>query len=49
MIDTHCHLLGDGLRDRLDAVLADSRAVGAGGFITGSEIVVDGGYHAMTI
>ena len=21
----------------------------AGGFITGSEIVVDGGYHAMTI
>jgi len=22
---------------------------GAGGFITGSEIVVDGGYHAMTI
>ena len=22
---------------------------GAGGFITGAEIVVDGGYHAMTI
>ena len=21
----------------------------AGGFITGSEIIVDGGYHAMTI
>ena len=34
MIDTHCHLLYDGIRERLDRVLADARAGGVGGFIT---------------
>lgn len=34
MIDTHCHLLYDGIRERLDAVLAEARSVGVGGFIT---------------
>jgi TatD DNase family protein len=41
VIDTHCHLLGDGLRERLDTVLAESRAVGAGGFITISTTSAD--------
>jgi TatD DNase family protein len=34
LIDTHCHLLYPGLRERLDAVLGDARSVGVGGFIT---------------
>ncbi len=34
MIDTHCHLLYDGLHERLEQVLRDARAVGVGGFVT---------------
>ncbi len=34
MIDTHCHLLYDGIHERLDRVLAEARAAGVHGFIT---------------
>ena len=34
MIDTHCHLLSDGLRERLDGVLGSARTAGVSGFIT---------------
>lgn len=34
MIDTHCHLLGDGLRDRTPAVLAEARSAGVDAVIT---------------
>lgn len=34
MIDTHCHLLYDGLREHLPAVLARARSAGVSGFIT---------------
>ena len=34
MIDTHCHLLYPGLRERLDEVLGSARSAGVGGFVT---------------
>jgi len=34
MIDTHCHLTYDGLRDRVEAVIADAQAAGVDRLIT---------------
>ncbi len=34
MIDTHCHLLYDGIQERLERVLIDARSAGVSGFIT---------------
>jgi TatD DNase family protein len=34
VIDTHCHLLYDGIHERLERVLADARTAGVSGFVT---------------
>jgi len=34
VIDTHCHLLYDGIQERLERVLIDARSAGVSGFIT---------------
>lgn len=34
MMDTHCHLLYQGIAERLDAVLAEARSAGVRGFVT---------------